>query len=514
MLSHRPTAETGRAGGRVRPADLQAHLPVAAFAFVIVALLALVITPVLMSWRLDALRADGDATTGRAHLLTDSLKTLFVEEIVLLEQVRSGNAHPGAHYREMRASQDRVIAALREVAPRISPFAVERINTVTRFSARWHSVPDAFVARRISERQATGEMWRILTDRDSMLVAEQQLDADVERATATGRVQSETVLIAQRWLSVGLGLLAVMATMVVAWFAHRDRRLARTLGRTIETSQQRRADLETITESKNRLMRGFSHDVKNPIGAADGYLQLLEEEILGPIGEEQRTSIGRARRSLQAALHLINDLLELAKIEAGQITVELVRTDVRSVAREAGELYRAQAEAKGLAMHIDTGVDVPTILSDPVRVRQVLGNLVSNAVKYTVTGAIALRVGTEPDPEGRGRLSISVTDTGLGITEDRQRLLFQEFVRLDPTAGPGVGIGLAMSARIAEAVGGAITVRSERGHGSVFVLWLPTAHRLGGGEDGPKTGRPFEDSASTSVAVTSARGLRVASSAR
>ena len=100
-----------------------------------------------------------------------------------------------------------------------------------------------------------------------------------------------------------------------------------------------------------------------------------------------------------------------------------------------------------------------------------LGNHISNAVKYTVIGEVAVRVGHER--ESRGRLSISVTDTGLGIDKNKQRLLFQEFLRLDPTAGPGIGIGLAMSARIVEALGGAITVRSEQGKGSTFVLWLP-----------------------------------------
>ena len=96
-------------------------------------------------------------------------------------------------------------------------------------------------------------------------------------------------------------------------------------------------------------------------------------------------------------------------------------------------------------------------------------------MKYTATGHVAVRVGDEHNPDAPGRLSISVADTGLGIGKDKQRLLFQEFVRLDPTAGPGAGIGLAISARIAEALGGTITVRSEIGHGSVFVLWLPTA---------------------------------------
>jgi len=458
---------------RVPPASPQVGLPVAASAFIILALLALVGTPVLMTWRLDAIHTNGEATTGRAHLLTDSLKTLFVDEIILLEQIRRGDPHSGVHYRGVRASQDRIIAGLREVAPRISTVATDRVNTVARLSERWHTVPDAFAAGRISERQATGEMLRILTDRDAMLVAEQRLDADVERATVSQREQGDNILGVQRWLSLGLGVLALIATMVVAWFAQRERKLTGTLVRTIAISQQHRADLETITESRNRLMRGFSHDVKNPIGAADGYMQLLEDEILGPITVKQRTGIERARRSLQAALHLISDLLEIAKTEEGHISITLVPTDVRTVAEEASEQYRAQAEAKGLAMHIDTSVAIPTILSDPVRVRQILGNLISNAVKYTATGDVAVRVGRECDSDGSGRISISVADTGIGIDDDQLRLVFQEFVRLDPTAEPGVGVGLAISSRIVEALGGSITVKSKKGEGSVFVLWLP-----------------------------------------
>ena len=202
-------------------------------------------------------------------------------------------------------------------------------------------------------------------------------------------------------------------------------------------------------------------------------MQLLEDGILGPVVEEQRTSIGRAHRSLQAALHLINDLLEIARLERGQLTIERESTDVRIPARGAGEQCRALAEAKGIRLYIDTSVAVPSIESDLVRVRQVLGNLISNAVKNTVTGKVAVQVRRERDPESRGRVSIPVTDTGLGIDKDKQRLLFQEFVRLDPTAGPGIGIGLAIGARIVEALGGAITVRSERGKESTFVLWLP-----------------------------------------
>ena len=116
------TEETGLA-----PAGPLVRVPLVASLFIIFALLALIGTPVLMTWRLDALHKNGDATTGRAHLLTDSLKTLFVEEIVLLEQIRKGDPHSEAHYRRVRASQDLIIVGLREVAPRISTAATDRV---------------------------------------------------------------------------------------------------------------------------------------------------------------------------------------------------------------------------------------------------------------------------------------------------------------------------------------------------------------------------------------------------
>lgn len=135
-----------------------------------------------MTWRLDALHADGDATTGRAHLLTDSLKTLFVAEIILLHETPGGGARSAEDYRTVRASQDRIITDLRELAPRISTVATDRVDDIARLWARWRTVPDALATGRLSGKQATGEMSRIPADHDSMFVAEQQLDADIERA--------------------------------------------------------------------------------------------------------------------------------------------------------------------------------------------------------------------------------------------------------------------------------------------------------------------------------------------
>jgi signal transduction histidine kinase len=273
-----------------------------------------------------------------------------------------------------------------------------------------------------------------------------------------------------------------MALALVATIGRRERRLARALAaaaaeeaRLRAVAEQRREDLARISASKGRLVRGFTHDVKNPIGAADGYLQLVEDGITGPVTERQLASIRRARRAIHSALALIGDLLEVARAESGHLEVEHVPVDLAATAMDVAEDYRAQAEAKGLALRVETAA-VPLVDTDPARVRQVIGNLVSNAVKYTPTGCVTVRVveyvGRRADDPDHA-VQVEVEDTGPGIPEEKRRLLFHEFTRLDPTAAPGVGLGLAMSHRIVEALGGRLHVGGEPGRGSTFILSLP-----------------------------------------
>ena len=241
-------------------------------------------------------------------------------------------------------------------------------------------------------------------------------------------------------------------------------------------AEKRGAELARVTESRATLMRGFSHDVKNPLSAADGYLQLFEQGLLGELEDKQVATVHKIRHSIGAALALIEDLLALARAEAGQIELEVKSTDVPTVVREAADEYRAQAEAKGLTMTVDTGADIPIIQSDPERIHQIIGNLLSNAVKYTPHGGVTISVHTrENGAPRRGRwVAIDVCDTGPGIPEDQQKMIFDEFRRAPAgQAEAGAGIGLAIAKRIARALGGEITLVSQVGAGSTFTLWLP-----------------------------------------
>ena len=252
--------------------------------------------------------------------------------------------------------------------------------------------------------------------------------------------------------------------------------------RLLDEAREGRLELERLMRSRQRLMRGFSHDVKNPLGAADGYAELLSAGIYGELTGEQRESIQRIRRSIHRALDLIDDLHELARAETGNIALRRQVVDLGDLVRTSGDEYRGAANASGLSLTVDVAEDLSTVETDGARVRQIVGNLLSNAIKYTKAGSVALRVREYPAEAvgaARGWVHFDVIDTGLGIPADKLDIIFEEFSRLGSSDRAGAGLGLAISKRLAEALGGQITVESEVGRGSTFTLRLPI-HALEG----------------------------------
>ena len=270
---------------------------------------------------------------------------------------------------------------------------------------------------------------------------------------------------------------ALIALVIHNARLHRDTRRARQRAeRAAEEAMQQKRDLEHVMEVQSRLVRGFSHDLKNPLGAALGHADLLANGIKGDLTPEQLASMARVTSNIQSSLELIDDLVAYASRKMEKVEVRPGPADVRTIGREIAEEYRAQVEAAGLEMQIDLPDDLPPIWSDRIRIRQILGNLLSNAVKYTGQGHVRIgadvcRTGATPD--GGEALALRVSDTGHGIPEEKQDLLFKEFARLDPTETAGVGLGLAISRSIAHALGGEITLQSTEGEGSTFTLWLP-----------------------------------------
>ena len=238
------------------------------------------------------------------------------------------------------------------------------------------------------------------------------------------------------------------------------------------------SDRKRIIESHERLIRGFTHDVKNPLGAAAGFLALLEERVAGDLNETQAAYVARARHSIAVAIRLVSQLLDIERAEAGQVTLQLETVDLTALSREIIETFRPAAIARSQTITwVPPADEALVIASDGERVRQILANLVSNATKYANPGGqiqVRARYASEDDAPRSGRwVGVAIEDDGPGIPFEKQNLLFREFTRFQPDAAAGTGIGLAISQRIAHALGGTITFKSTPGGGSSFTVWLP-----------------------------------------
>lgn len=244
----------------------------------------------------------------------------------------------------------------------------------------------------------------------------------------------------------------------------------------LEEANERQTVLEHVVKSRSRLIRGFSHDVKNAVGAADGFAELLGLGVYGEIPGATEVSIDRLRRSLRVAIALIDDLQELGRAETGRIALSWASVDPEELMHTVVDEYHAMAQRKGLALSLMVDPDVPNIESDRARVRQIASNLLSNAIKYTAHGSVLVHVRHQPAglaSEDGDWLLVEFTDSGVGIPADKEEYIFEEFSRLGNAETPGAGLGLAISRLLTRALGGEISVESELGHGSTFTLQLP-----------------------------------------
>jgi PAS domain S-box-containing protein len=240
-----------------------------------------------------------------------------------------------------------------------------------------------------------------------------------------------------------------------------------------EELERQRAELREALQARSRFYAAMSHELRTPINAIMGYNALLLEGIFGTLGDAQQDKLQRAQRAAHHLLELVNDVLDLARIEAGRVDLEpeevsfpVLLSDLLETVHSLAEEYRAP-----LSLH---GPDVPhAICSDPRRVRQILLNLISNAVKYGHDAPIRVEWCATPD----GGVEIDIADQGPGIEPADQQRIFREFeqVRNGDMPERGTGLGLAISSELAALLGGAIRLASQPGQGSTFTLVLPAA---------------------------------------
>jgi len=255
----------------------------------------------------------------------------------------------------------------------------------------------------------------------------------------------------------------------------RNRSLVEAQGR-LEGLNQELVSARDAAESGGRARSEFlavmSHEVRTPMNAVIGMTTLLLDTDLT---EEQRAFVETIRTSGEALLTILNDALDYSKIDAGRVEIESLSFNPASDARQVIDLMHAQAAARRNTLTLTVAENVPkAVRSDPGRVRQVLLNLVSNALKFTEGGAVTVKVAYER--RGKAKLVLSVRDTGIGMTPEVQRQLFRPFTQADASTTRrfgGTGLGLAISHRLASLLGGSLTVESEPGVGSTFTLRVP-----------------------------------------
>ena len=241
------------------------------------------------------------------------------------------------------------------------------------------------------------------------------------------------------------------------------------------TLQEKNLELERASRAKDHFLATMSHELRTPLNAIIGFTGLMLMKLPGPLTADQEKQLGLVQSSGKHLLSLINDLLDLAKIESGNVELQLEPVECRAIVEEVMHTLRPQAHLKGLRLDVRWPAGPVVARADRRALQQILINLASNAVKFTAQGSVTLR-GECLDEGGRSWVDLSVTDTGLGISAEDQARLFQAFTQVGDVQArrkvEGTGLGLHLSRKLAELMDGHIGVRSAPGEGSRFTLRL------------------------------------------
>ena len=442
------------------------------------ALVLLFAAPLLTSNRLTAVRRHATEYTSPALVRVNDLQAaLAIETAARSEQARGGRQSAAAEAAAISARATTMVDEhlLDSLVRQLGPDAMVHAERARAAIRLWQhqddrlldDLRDGTLARGDSAAERRNQRWEAV---EAALTATQQLEDVLAAGTAAERAEISRLERINVIVPAALVPLALLALVAVAWLARRTLQLS-------HEASQRRNDAEAAMASKSALMRGVTHDLKNPIGAALGYADLLADGVLGPVPESQIQVVWRLRHLLSTTLETVNDLVELSRAEEGGLRIDRNETDVIAIAREVTDDYRAMANAAGLQLEVDADHAIGTVVTDPVRVRQVLGNLLSNAVKYSPRGGKVQVKASMVNADSMGRaVALSIVDNGPGIPAELRERVFEEFFRVPDTSGAdGAGVGLAIARRVSRMLGGDLRLDETPGGGATFTLLLPAA---------------------------------------
>ena len=242
-------------------------------------------------------------------------------------------------------------------------------------------------------------------------------------------------------------------------------------------------EVERANKLKSEFLASMSHELRTPINALIGYSALMLDGVLGDVNPRQSDALLRGRAAAEHLLALINDILDLAKIEAGKMPLHLEDVSLREVTTEVTQQIEPMVRKKQLEFAIDVSPECPVIYSDRTKIKQVMLNLLSNAVKFTNKGSVSVNAECAP-----GGVRIDVVDTGIGIRQSDLQAIWEDFRQVDQSRTrefPGTGLGLSITRKLLERLGGTVTVQSSYGEGSTFSVYLPLRVPVAGPSEYP-----------------------------
>lgn len=453
----------------------------AGLGFIVLTLGALVLVPGFVNRRVSALQEENAAAqTARTHAMR--LQMLLGREMLSLsELLLGGDLEYRRHYRTAVDTERALFTELQPLAARLGPKVERALAEARRRSETWHArIADTAVVRLGPGASGDAELLRETDLFEEALAAAADVDVAILDAMTANRNRIRKIEMTGMTVTFALGLLAFLAALAAANLHRRVSRFAAESDRQREQAERALEQTAQVTEARTRLLRGVTHDVKNPIGAAKGYAELLALGVKGPLSPDQREYLAKIQRSLDSAIGIITDLLDVARADSGALHIRSRPTVLDEVASDAADVHRAAAEAVGHVLRVEPGCEGVVLQSDPARIQQVLGNLLSNAIKYTPPGGtIIVRTELVDGRRGPGDgpwATIEVEDTGPGVPPEMRESIFDEFTRLqDGGKIKGHGLGLAIARRVARLLGGELTCRDAVDGGAVFTLWLPVA---------------------------------------
>jgi signal transduction histidine kinase len=448
-----------------------------ALLFVVVTLGALVVIPLIVQRRVDESRAAITDSEPARTLLMGLQYNLVREMSTLNQHAVTGDPRFARTFVEVREAERRIWNELAPLARNLGPVVNTQFIRARDLAETWHiRLNEDELLRSKTAGLATLQAADVRERFEQVLTATAQLDSAILNVTNSSRTRIQQAERSGLIITLVSGALALVAAGVVAALVLRVRRLAQIAERRRRQAAEALEQSARAAEARQRLLRGITHDVKNPLGAARGYAELLAMGLKGSLNPEQDKLVEGIERSINNALAIISDLLDLARTDSGGVTVHRVNIDLNDIARQAVDDHHAAAETAGHEITCEANGKLPSF-TDPTRVRQVLDNLITNAIKYTpAPGRITVRTDANANdaPFGRRAVAIRVSDNGPGIPADQRERIFDEFTRLDDNSSlKGHGLGLAIARRMARLLGGELGVAESGGRGATFALWLP-----------------------------------------